>query len=168
MCSCLQCPQLSELVCFLLWELSITFYIFHRPRVCLVDHTDLICRLYSWWQDLESSSLATLPLGFNCGFISTSTCGSSTGFAPEAARKTSVCSCEGQVWRWWSSLGRSSSDSTRYSGELVARAAGNIVLQKGMTTSMVQYPPVFLPGKPPLPEREAWKATVYRVAKNQM
>ena len=79
MCSCLQCPQLSELVCFLLWELSITFYIFHRPRVCLVDHTDLICRLYSWWQDLESSSLATLPLGFNCGFISTSGCGLSTG-----------------------------------------------------------------------------------------
>ena len=30
LCSCLQCPQLSELVCFLLWELSMTFYIFHR------------------------------------------------------------------------------------------------------------------------------------------
>ena len=29
-CSCLQCPQLSELVCSLLWELSMTFYIFHR------------------------------------------------------------------------------------------------------------------------------------------
>ena len=27
----------------------------------------------------ESSSLPTLPLGFNCGFISTSACGSSTG-----------------------------------------------------------------------------------------
>ena len=105
-----------------------TFYIFHRHRVCLVDGVDLICSLYSWWESFGSSSLATLPLGFNCGFISTSTCGSSTGFAPEAARKTSVCSCEGQVWRWWSSLGRSSSDSTRYSGELVARAAGNIVL----------------------------------------
>ena len=33
-CSCLQCPQLSELVCFLLWELSMPFYIFHRHRVC--------------------------------------------------------------------------------------------------------------------------------------
>ena len=30
MYSCLQCPQLSELVHFLLWELSKTFYIFHR------------------------------------------------------------------------------------------------------------------------------------------
>ena len=29
-----------------------------------------------WW---ESSPLATLPMGLNCGFISTSACGSSTG-----------------------------------------------------------------------------------------
>ena len=33
----------------LLWELSMTFYIFHRHRVCLVDHVDLICSLYSCW-----------------------------------------------------------------------------------------------------------------------
>src|SRR5574337_569263 len=45
--SCLQCPQLSELMCFLLWELSMSFYIFHRHRVGLVDHVDLICSLYS-------------------------------------------------------------------------------------------------------------------------
>ena len=79
MCSCLQCPQLSELVCFLLWELSMTFYIFHRHTICLVDCVDLICSLYSWWEGFGSSSLTTLPLGFNCGFISTSACGSSTG-----------------------------------------------------------------------------------------
>ena len=48
-------------------------------RVCLVDRVDLICSVYSWWEGFGSSSLATLPLGFNCGFISTSTCGSSTG-----------------------------------------------------------------------------------------
>ena len=29
--------------CLLLWELSMTFYIFNRHRVCLVDHLDLIC-----------------------------------------------------------------------------------------------------------------------------
>ena len=74
-----KCPQLSELVHFLLWELSVTFYIFHRHRVYLVDHVGLICSLYSWWEGLGSSSLATLPLGFNCDFISTSACGSSTG-----------------------------------------------------------------------------------------
>ena len=74
---------------FLLWELSLSFYlfifslsfyIFHRHRVCLVDHVDLICRLYNWWECLGFSSLATLPLGFNCGLISISACGSSTGF----------------------------------------------------------------------------------------
>ena len=62
-----------------------TFYIFHRHRACLVDHVDLVCSLYSWWKGFGSSSLAILPLGFNCGFISTSTCESALGFAPEAA-----------------------------------------------------------------------------------
>ena len=67
-----------------------TFYIFHRNKVCLVDRVDLICRLYSWWEGFGSSSSATLPLGFNCGFISTSACVSSTG----------VCSwsCPGGLW----------------------------------------------------------------------
>ena len=58
-----------------------SFYIFHRHRVCL----DLISSLYSWWEGFGSSSLDTLSLGFNCGFISTSACGSSTGIAPESA-----------------------------------------------------------------------------------
>ena len=30
-------------MCFLLWELSVTFYIVHRHRVCLADRVDLIC-----------------------------------------------------------------------------------------------------------------------------
>ena len=44
-----------------------------------MDHVDLIYSLYSWWEGFGYSSLATLPLGFTCGFISTSACGSSTG-----------------------------------------------------------------------------------------
>ena len=52
LCSCLPCPQLSELVHFLLWELSMTFYTFHRHSVCLVDRVGLICSLYSWWEGL--------------------------------------------------------------------------------------------------------------------
>ena len=64
------------------------FYIFHRHRVCLVDLVDLICSLYSWWEGFGSSSLVTLPLGFNGGFNSTSACGSSTG----------VCSCGCPGW----------------------------------------------------------------------
>ena len=78
LCSCLHC-SLSELARFLLWELSVTFYILPRYRVCLIDHVDLIFSLYSWWEDLGSSSLVTLPLGFNCGFSYISASGLSTG-----------------------------------------------------------------------------------------
>ena len=96
MCFFLQCPQLSERVCFLLWKLSVTFWIFHRHRICLVDGVDIICSLSRWWEGFWSSSLATMPLAFNCGFIPTSSCGSSTavcswgfsgglGFAPVRA-----------------------------------------------------------------------------------
>ena len=42
--------------------------------------------------------------------------------------RTWVCPCEGQVWKWCSCLGHRGTGSTRYSGELAARAAGNIVL----------------------------------------
>ena len=38
-----------------------TSHIFHRYRVWLVEHVDLICSLYSWWEDFESSSFAILP-----------------------------------------------------------------------------------------------------------
>ena len=77
--------------------LNVFIYIFHRHRVCLVDCVDLIHSLYSWWEGFGSYSWATPPLGFNCGFISNSACGSSTGvcswgcpagpgFAPVRAR----------------------------------------------------------------------------------
>ena len=72
-------------VYFLLWELSLSFYIFHRHKVCLADCVDLICSLCSWWEGFGFSSLATLSLGFDCGFICTSACELSAGFAPEAA-----------------------------------------------------------------------------------
>ena len=61
-----------------------TFYIFHRHRVWLVDHVDLICSLYSWWEGFESSSLVTLPLGFTFGFMSPLHVDHPLGFAPEA------------------------------------------------------------------------------------
>ena len=54
----------------------IVLYIFLRHRVCLFDPADLIGR---WWEGFGSSPLATLPLGFNCGFILTSACGLSPG-----------------------------------------------------------------------------------------
>ena len=54
-----------------------TFYIFHRHRVCLVDCVNLICSLSSWWEGFGPSSLVTLPLAhlWICPL----------GFAPEAA-----------------------------------------------------------------------------------
>ena len=146
MCSCLQCPQLSELVYFLLWELSVTFYVFPRPRVCLVDHVGLICSLYSWWEAFESSSLATLPLGFNCGFISTSACKSSTG----------VCSlgCPGGLG--FAPVRASCGDATAsWVAEVLATSGiqgswrlGQQCFRKIWQPSIGQYTPVFLPGEP--------------------
>ena len=163
MCSHLQCPQLSELVRFCLWELSVAFYIFHRHRVCLVDHVYLICNLYSWWKGFGFSSLVTLPLGFNCGFISTSAWSSpgvcswgfpgGLGFVPVRAR----------LWRWCSCLGHRGSGTTRYSGDL-ARAAGNSASRRvwqRVLANMLQYSHLENP-----PDREAWQATVHRIAKS--
>ena len=104
-----------------------TFYIFHRHRVCLVDHVDLLCSLYNWWEGFGSSSLATLPLVqlfyfFFCMWVV------HWGLLLRLLWMTWVCPCEGQVWRWCSCLGYRGSGSTRYSGELAVRAAGNIVL----------------------------------------
>ena len=106
-----------------------TFYIFHRYRVCLVDHVDLICSLYRLWEGLGSSSLVILPLGFNCGFISISTIWVvHWGLLLGLPWRTWVCPSEGHVWRWCSCLSHRGSGSTRYSEELAARAAGNRVL----------------------------------------
>ena len=71
-----------------------------------------------------------MPLGFNCGFISTSACvGRALGFAPGAALEDLGLPREGRVWRRFIQLlGTQGSGSTRYSGELAARAAGNMVL----------------------------------------
>ena len=62
-----------------------TFYIFHRHRISLVDRVDLICNFYSWWEGFRSSSLATLPLAFNCGLFPPLQVDFPLGFAPEAA-----------------------------------------------------------------------------------
>ena len=50
------------------------------------------------------------------------------GLLSRVPYRTWVCPCEGQMWRWCSCLGCRDSGNTRYSEELVARAAGNIVL----------------------------------------
>ena len=85
LCSCLQCPQLSELVRLLLWELSINFYIFHRHRVCLVEHVDFTCSCTA-----HGNVLGPLPQP-HCPWVSLVVLspplhvGHPLGFAPEAA-----------------------------------------------------------------------------------
>ena len=94
--------------------------IYSIDRICPADRVDLTCSLHSWWEGFGSSSLATLPLGFNCGFISSSECGSSSGvcswgcpeglgFAPVMARcaggavasVAGVLAAPGTQGSWW-------------------------------------------------------------------
>ena len=143
-----------------------SFYIFHRRRVCLVDHVDLSCSLYSWWEGFGSSSVATLPLSFNCGFISTSACESSTG----------ICS-----WGCPRGLG-SSPMRARYRGGAAAWVAGVLAApgtqgswqlgKQEIQCSRRVWRPVLANAfyysclETFLSDREAWQATVHRVAKN--
>ena len=101
-----------------------TFYIFHRHRVCLVDHVDLTCsllQLVRWfWVFLLSHTAPGFQLWFYfhlCMWVV------HWGLLLMLPWRTWVCHYEGQVWRWCSCLGCRGSGSTRYSGELVARAA---------------------------------------------
>ena len=75
--------------------------------------------------------------------------------------RTWVCPCEGQAWRWCSCLGRRDSGSTRYSGELVARASGNSALE-GYGNRCWPIHSCSLAWRIPLTE----KTTVHRVAKS--
>ena len=144
-----------------------SFYIFHTHRVCLVDHVNLICSLYSWLEGFGSSSLATLPLDFNCGFIFTSACGFSTG----------VCS-----WGCPGGLG-SAPVRARCGGHIVAWASGVLAAPRTqgswwlmqqeiqcsrrvwqpVLTSTVQYWDTL---RENLPDREAWQSTAHRLVKS--
>ena len=62
-----------------------SFCMFHRHRVCLVDCVDLICSLYSWCEGFGSSSLVTLPLGSIVVLYPPLHVSHPLGFAPEAS-----------------------------------------------------------------------------------
>ena len=62
-----------------------SFHIFHRHSIYLVDLVDLTCSLYSWWEGFRSSSLVTLPLDFVVVLFPPLHVGRPLGFAPEAA-----------------------------------------------------------------------------------
>ena len=104
-----------------------TFCIFHRHRVCLVDHIDfnlyLVKLVGRFGVFFLSHPWVSIVILFPPLHVSRS-----LGFAPETALKDLGLPCEAKVWRWCSCLGHRGSGSTRSSGELVAREAGNIVL----------------------------------------
>ena len=151
-----------------MWEFSlvIAFYIFHRHRVCVVELVDLICNLYSRWEGFWSSSLATLPLDFNCDFISTSTCELSTGVCSSA--------CPG-------GLG-SAPVKARWGGGAAAWLTGilaaldtqgswwlwqqEINALEGHGNQSWPICSSILTWRTPVPDREAWQATAYRVAES--
>ena len=142
-----------------------SFYIFHRYRVCLIDGVDLIRNRYSWWEGFGSSSLPTLALGFICGFISTSACGACTGVCS--------CGCPG-------GLGLSPVRA-RCGGGTAAWVAGVLAAsgtqgswclwQQEIQHSKRVWQPALVSTlqcscleKPP--DREAWQATVYSVTES--
>lgn len=71
--------------CFLLWEYSFSFYIFHWHRVYLVDRVNLTSSLYSWWKCFQSPSLATLPADLIVVWSPPLLMGHAQESAPEAA-----------------------------------------------------------------------------------
>ena len=64
---------------FSLWEHALSFHIFHRHRMHLVNQVDLTFSLCSWWKAPQSSPLATPRLELSCGFSPTSECGPAMG-----------------------------------------------------------------------------------------
>ena len=125
-CSCLQCPQPSELVHFLLWELSVPFtYSIESTQLSCGFNLQLVQLVGRSWVFSLSHTAPEFQLWFYfhlCMWVV------HWGLLLSLPWRTWVCPCEGQVWRWCSCLGHRGSGSTRYSGELAARAAGNTVL----------------------------------------
>ena len=130
-----------------------------------MDHVDLIYSLYSWWEGFGSSSFVTLPLGFNCGFISTSARGSSTGVcswgcpgglgsAPVRAR------CGGGAAAWVTGVPAApGTQGCWLLGQQEIQCSRRVwqpVLAHTLLYSCLENPPTEKPGRP-----------VYRVAKSR-
>ena len=61
----LQYPESGH---FLLSDIFSSFDVFHRYRVCVTTRVYLICSMYKWLEDFQSSSLKALSLGLRCNF----------------------------------------------------------------------------------------------------
>ena len=97
-----------------------SFYVFHRPRVCLVDHVGVNLQLVQLAGRFLVFFLSHTAPGFQlwlyfhlCRWVV------HWGLAPEAALERLGLPSECQVWKWCSCLDLRGSGSTRYSGGLV-------------------------------------------------
>ena len=139
-----------------------TFYIFHRHRICLVDHVDLICSCTAAGKVLDLLPQPHCPWVSIVILFPPLHVGRLLRFAPEAAPEDWVCSCEGQcrggATTW--AAGVLAAPGTQGGWELGRQ---EIQCSEGDGN---QYWPVrssVLSRRNPLPNREAWKTTVYRV-----
>ena len=129
-CSSVFLPPMSTAVrisVLSLWELSMSFYTFHRhslPSWSCEFNLQIVQPVGRFGVFFVSHTAS----GFQLWFISTSACGLSTGvLLMRLPWRTWVCPCKSQGWTWCISLGCRGSGGTRYSGELMARIAGNTV-----------------------------------------
>ena len=142
-----------------------SFSIFCRHRVCLVDHVDLIFSLYSWWEGSGSSSLTTQPSGFQLWFyFHLCIWVIHWGLLLRLLWRTWVCPTEGQVWRWcsWWVTGVLAAPGTQGRGWLgqqeiqCSRRVWQPVLANTLQYCCLEIPL----------GRKAWQATVHRVTKS--
>ena len=128
LCLLLQCPQPSEPARLLSRARSVAAHLLHRHGVCLVGPVGYYAAGAAGWKVLGLLPSHTAP-GFQLWFyLHICMWVIHWGLLLRLPWRTWVCPCEGQGWRWCSCLGCRGSGSTRYSGGLAARGAGNTVL----------------------------------------
>ena len=152
---------LSELVHFLLWELSLSFNIFHRHRVCLIDYVDLICSLYSWsgrfWVLFLKHTAPRFQLWFYLLFCESSTgicsrgCPGGLGCAPQWGPGVEVPQLPGSQKPWQHQVFRGAG----------GKGSGKYGALEGYSNPL-RYSCLENPM-----HREAWQATVHRVTQGQ-
>ena len=115
--SCVFLPPLStEQVCFLLWELSMSFYIFHRqslPSWLCGFNLQLVQLVGRFWVLFLIHTAHVFQLWFHlhlCMWVI------HWHLLLGLSWRTWVCLSEYQVWKWCRCLGRRGSGSMRYSG----------------------------------------------------
>ena len=149
---------------FLLWVLSVTFYIFHRHRACLVDCVDLICSCTAGgkvWVFFLSHPAPGFLLWF---YFQLCMVVVPRGLLLKLPRRTWVCPVRAR-WGGGAAAWVAGILATSYSEELEARAPGNSALE-GYGS---QYWPIHssvLAWRTPFPDKEAWQAAVFRATKS--